>query len=114
MILNPGDKVLVVHRRLFEADTARYFLGLVDAYEAGIAKVVGTSWVKDAYSGVVIHKDEPRIKIIPINSSGFLIYQLPDDVDLDTIEFRVDDTEQTLHLTAAGKTLMDLTERPRP
>ena len=48
MILNPGDKILVVHRPLFEADTARYFLGLVDAYEAGIAKVVGTSWVKDA------------------------------------------------------------------
>ena len=32
MILDSRDKTLVVLRRLFEADSARYFLGSVDAY----------------------------------------------------------------------------------
>jgi hypothetical protein len=39
MILDSGDKILVVHRRLFEADSARYFLGSGDAYESGTPKL---------------------------------------------------------------------------
>ena len=33
MLLEPGDKILVAHRRLFERDVVRFFLGSVDAYE---------------------------------------------------------------------------------
>ena len=37
MILNKGAKVLISHRRLYETDHGRYFTGMVDAYEDGIA-----------------------------------------------------------------------------
>jgi hypothetical protein len=41
MLLEPEDKVLVVHRRLFEGDHQRFFVGIVENYEEGIAKVSG-------------------------------------------------------------------------
>lgn len=41
MILTQGSKVLICHRRLFEEDQPRLFVGIADAYEDGLAKVAG-------------------------------------------------------------------------
>jgi len=49
MILQEGDKIMVVHRRLFENDKARYFIGIVDGYENGIIKVSGHTWIKEQF-----------------------------------------------------------------
>ena len=43
MVLKEGDNILVAHRRLFEKDEVRFFVGRVDAYEAGIVKAPGHS-----------------------------------------------------------------------
>ena len=37
MILETGAKVLIAHRRLFEGDHGRYFTGVVEGYEGGLA-----------------------------------------------------------------------------
>ena len=47
MILAQGDKVMIVHRRLYQGDNSRYFVGVVDGYSDGIAKVSGHSWLRD-------------------------------------------------------------------
>jgi hypothetical protein len=51
MILERGAKVLVSHRRLFELDHGRYFIGVVEAYDAGVARVCGHTWTRDGYKG---------------------------------------------------------------
>jgi hypothetical protein len=43
MMLKEGDKILIAHRRLFEKDDVRFFVGRVDAYEAA----TGHSYVRD-------------------------------------------------------------------
>jgi len=58
-MLIEGDKVLVVHRRLFRGDVAHYLVGQVDAYEAGLVKVTGHSYVRDPITGRMIEKTEP-------------------------------------------------------
>ena len=50
-MLKQGDKLLIVHRRLFEKDTPRFFVGEVQAYDDGLAKVKGYTFVKDVFSG---------------------------------------------------------------
>ena len=45
MILEVGSKLLVVHRRLFENDKSRYFIGKVEHCEDAVARVSGHTWV---------------------------------------------------------------------
>jgi len=33
MILQPGEKLHVIHRRYFEKESRRHFVGIVEAYE---------------------------------------------------------------------------------
>jgi hypothetical protein len=36
MLLKVGDKILVAHRRLYDKDEERFFVGRIEAYEAGV------------------------------------------------------------------------------
>lgn len=110
MILEAGSKVLVVHRRLFEGDEARYFIGVVDGYESGIAKVSGFSWTRDSLAGTFVEKHEPRTKIFSIMSGTLIVYILPANVDLKKVRF---ETENNGSSWLAGESgfKMNLTER---
>jgi hypothetical protein len=41
MILNSGEKIHVVHRRMFDKDTRKHFVGEVEAYENGLVRAIG-------------------------------------------------------------------------
>ncbi len=86
MILEPGSKVLVCHRRLFESDHARYFVGMVNDYDQGIARVTGYTWTRDGYTGTFKRKQDERTKIISIASGTVIVYQLASAVDLGTLK----------------------------
>ena len=44
-ILSPGDKIHVMHRRRFEKDVRRHFVGEVKGYEQGVARASGYVFV---------------------------------------------------------------------
>ena len=111
MILKPGDKVFITHRRMFSKDEARFFVGEVIAYDAGIMKVGGFSFVKDYSSGTVVRKDEPRIKILSIVSNAFLIYEIPASSNIEAVQFK--DVNGTQMLTDGENLQMNVSERPR-
>lgn len=86
MILGEGDKILVVHRRLFEADKTRYFVGIVDAYADGIAKATGFTWMKDTITGGFAKKSDPRTKIFPLASGTIMTYELPRTLEIHNLK----------------------------
>jgi len=108
MLLREGDKILVAHRRLFDKDVARFFIGQVEAYEAGVVKVTGHSYVRDALGGQVVEKAEQRTKTLSLSSGTLIVYQLPDGVALDTLKFV--SAEGRLSLTDGKGFTMNLTE----
>ena len=108
MLLKSGDKILVAHRRLFESDEVRFFVGQVQDYDAGVVKVKGHSYVRDAIAGLVIEKAEERTKILALSSGTLLVYQLPDAVALDGLRFAV--VEGRLSLTDGRGFTMNLSE----
>jgi hypothetical protein len=89
-MLNTGDKVLAAHRRLFRGDAAHYFAGTVVAYEAGLVKVTGHSYVRDPVTGGMTEKSEPRTKVLALTSGTLMVYQLPDAVALESLTFTWD------------------------
>jgi hypothetical protein len=110
MILQDGDKVLIVHRRLFEQDRSRYFVGIVDGYEAGIAKVTGYSWYQDTFAGKFVGKHDSRCKILSLASGTLMAYQLPAETDLNKLAFELDG-KGSVYLTDHAGFRMNLDEK---
>ncbi len=96
VLLQPSDKILLAHRRLFEGDVPRYFIGDVTAYEDGIAKVHGFTFVRDPSSGEYLRKQDPRTKIVSLTSPAFLVYELPPTTDIAGLAFAVYDQHVVL------------------
>jgi hypothetical protein len=107
-MLKQGDIILVAHRRLFETDHARFFVGHVDAYEGGVVKVTGRSFVRDVLNGQVLGKAERRTKILSLSSGTLIIYQLPQGTSLDALKF--EDAGDGLSLTDGKTFTMNLSE----
>jgi hypothetical protein len=113
-MLNTGDKILVSHRRLFDEDQPRYFVGEVVGYDAGVVMVSGYSWVREPFSGGCSRKDDRRTKVLSLTSGSVLAYRLPESLDVGELRIELAD-EHSLTLTDGQAFRMDLTERlPRP
>ncbi len=108
MILESGSKILVAHRRLFDTDGARFFVGTIDGYEAGVARATGYSWVRDLYSGKFIRKNEQRTKIFAVGSGTLIVYSLPNSIDMSRLKF--EQTEMQTLLLDGASFKMDLSE----
>lgn len=108
-MLKPGDKLLIAHRRLFEEDQPRFFVGRVVAYADGIAKVAGHAWVKERVRGDFGRKPDERIKFVPLTSGSVMAYELPAAVDLARLVMR--STKLGLVFTDDAGFTMDLTDR---
>ena len=109
MILEQGDKVMIVHRRLYQEDCSRYFVGVVDGYADGIAKVTGHTWLRDNDAGRFIVKKDPRTKIFSLQSGTLIVYQLPGDVDMAKLSF-VEDDQLNCSLNDGKDLSIDVTE----
>jgi len=109
MILERGSYILVVHRRLFEGDRGRFFVGKVDDYEVAVARVTGHTWVQDNFNGKMLKKEGARTKIFSLASGTLIVYVLPDGLNLSTL--RIDyDRGTHLILTDGGNLHLDLSE----
>ncbi|MCA9132084.1 MAG: hypothetical protein KDA45_02980 [Planctomycetales bacterium] len=108
-MLEPGNKLLVAHRRMFEKEDARYFVGEVVAYDQGIVKIAGFSFVRDAMSGNFIRKNDPRTKIVSLVSGAYIFYQLPEATDI--LQVRLASHDMELELTDGLTLHMNLTEQ---
>lgn len=108
-MVKPGDKLLIAHRRLFEEDQPRFFVGRVVAYEHGVAKVAGHAWVRERVRAEFGRKSDERIKFVPLTSGSIMAYELPGTVDLARLVMRA--TRLGLVLTDDAGFSMDLTDR---
>jgi hypothetical protein len=108
MILKEGDKVLVSHRRLYPTDAARFFVGQVDAYDGGLMRVTGHSYVRNVTTGQLVEKTQPRTKLLSLSSGTLIVYLLPSDSELDSVRF--DWTDAGLIVTDGKQFTMNLGE----
>ena len=110
MILKEGDLILVAHRRLFEKDDARFFVGRVDGYDSGVVRATGHSHVRDPMSGKMVDKADARTKILSLSSGTLIVYQLPGELDFEAMKFVIE--ERRLILTDGKAFRMNLMETP--
>lgn len=97
---------MAVHRRLFPDDKPRLFTAVVDAFENGLLKATGSSWIptKDGFT----RKPETRTKILSLSSGSLILYQLPTETDL--AELKIVVAKRKSLLTDGRNFSLDITE----
>jgi hypothetical protein len=109
MLLEKGAKVLICHRRLFAEDHPRFFVGTVDQYADGIAKVSGFSWTRDAARGFQRKADE-RTKLIALASGAMIVYEVPASLHVESLRIEQPGGHSVI-VTDGARFRMDLSER---
>ncbi len=90
-ILKPGEKIHVIHRRRFEKDIRRHFVGTVEAYEAGLIRATGYVFVVDELNQHLFTKrPDRRTKLIPLASGDVIVNVLPEDLDTEQVRYELD------------------------
>jgi hypothetical protein len=109
MILENGDVLLISNRRLFERDETRFFVGKIIACEGPLVKAEGFTFVRDLSNGHVTRKEEKRIKVLSLQSPGYIVYQLSSDIDVDQLD--IESSSDDAYLVDGFQRILNLTER---
>ena len=95
-MIEKGDKVFVITRRLFEGDRIRQFVGEVLDASDTVMKVQGYVFVHDDFTNEIVKREDMRIRIISLIDAINIILVIPKDVNLETVQYVLDDFNQKI------------------
>jgi hypothetical protein len=108
MILQKGEKIHVIHRRYFEKEPHRHFVGVVDAYENGVARVSGHLYAVDFVKFAFFRRPEPRTRLIAVASGDVLVNIIPPGVNLEKVVYMQD--KKCVRVTDGDKWHLDISD----
>jgi hypothetical protein len=108
MILQKGEKVHIIHRRLYDKDNHRHFIGVVDAYEQGVARVTGHVYTVDLSKFTFMKRVEIRTRLVSIVSGDILVNIIPPSVDLEKVVYTQE--RKAVRVTDGSNWYLDLSE----
>ena len=109
MLLSKGEKIHVIHRRLFEKDIRKHFVGEVEDYEDGIVRAVGHVFViEDPHENLFRKKPEKRTRIFSLNCGAAIINVLPPTVELEKVCY--ESRGRSLRITDGSEWHLDIKE----
>lgn len=108
-LLNSGEKIHVMHRRNFDKDVRRHFVGQVETYENGVARASGYVFVVDDLNKhLFVKRPERRTKLIPVGTGEVIVNVIPKSVDLERVAYEVGD--RSLRVSDGDGWSMDVKE----
>jgi hypothetical protein len=115
MILKAGEKVHAGLLAQYEGQVRRAFIGVVEAYEHGVARIRGKSWLYDPMEGVYVPKGDERIRLVSVASGRYVINVLPPETNMENLRYHRR-PDAALLLTDGEALMMDVSEGdlPRP
>jgi hypothetical protein len=108
MILKPGEKVHVIHRRNYEKDHHRHFIGVVESYDLGVARVTGHVYTVDSVKLSFVKRPEVRTRLVSVVSGDVLVNVIPSSVDLTKIIYKQE--RKAVRVTDGSDWHLDLSE----
>lgn len=85
-VVDSGDRVLIVTRRLFPGDAQRHFVGIVDRATHIAILVHGYAFVRELSEGEFERRKEQRSRVFPLDNH-IIIFVLPDDVEIERVRY---------------------------
>jgi hypothetical protein len=108
MILQPGEKLHVIHRRKMDREPHRHFVGVVEAYENGVARVTGNVYTVDTVKSAFFRRPDKRTRILAIGSGDLIVNVLPAEVNLDKIVYKLE--KKAVRVTDGSNWYLDISE----
>lgn len=108
MLLDVGDKVHVIERRLFDSDVRRHFFGEIERVDSSAIRVTGHVFVFDSRSSTYIRNTQLRTRIIPLAAGGYVINVAPPDINVDDVRYV--ERDGRLVATDGGEFNLDINE----
>lgn len=108
MILKPGEKIHVIHRRYFEKETRRHFVGTVEGYQDGVARVTGYVFGLDRVKFTFVKRPELRTRIISLSSGDVLVNVIPEHVNIEQVTYK--QVKKNLRVSDGSDWYIDLSE----
>jgi len=91
MLIQAGEKVHIITRRLFESDLRRHFAGIVIGADGSTLRLSGFAFVFDDGLNDFLRQDDRRERIFSLTDAGLVINLLPASANLDAIRYISDD-----------------------
>lgn len=107
-ILAAGEKVHIIHRRNFESEPHRHFVGVIEAYEQGVARVKGYVFTVDRVKAKFFRRPELRTRVVSVVSGELLVNVLPATVDVEKIQYQQE--PKAVRVTDGSDWHMDISE----
>jgi len=108
MILQKGEKIHVIHRRHFDKDPHRHFIGIVDECENGLARVTGHIYTVDTVKYEFFRRSEMRTRIVALASGDVIINIVPPSVDLEKVTYKQE--KKSVRVTDGSDWHMDISD----
>lgn len=108
-MLENGEKVFVITRRLFDGDRLRQFVGEVMESSDTVIKVRGYVFVHDDFTNEIVRREDVRTRIISLVDAVNIILVIPKEVDLENVQYEIDNMNQHV-LTDKESFSMNLNE----
>lgn len=86
-LLNAGEKVHVIERRMFDGDARRHFVGEVEAASDTAVRVTGYTFVCNPMTGSFDRREPARTRIIPLGASGVVVYVIPEQIEIEAVRY---------------------------
>jgi hypothetical protein len=91
-----------------EREPHRHFVGVVEAYENGVARVAGHVYTVDTVKSAFFRRPDKRTRILAISSGDLLVNVLPPEVNLDKIVYKLE--KKAVRVTDGSEWYLDISE----
>jgi len=108
-MLDKGEKVFVITRRLYEGDRIRQFIGEVLETADSIMKVRGYVFVHDDFTNEMVRRDDVRTRIISLTDAVNIVMILPKEVFIENVRYEINEQKQRV-LTDGESFSMNMNE----
>lgn len=93
-MLDKGEKLFVITRRLFEGDRIRLFVGEVQKSSNVAIKVRGYAFVHDEFTNAIVRREDIRTRIISTVDAVNIIMVIPKETVLENVQYKLNDMNE--------------------
>ncbi len=109
MIFEPGEKIHVIIRRLFEMDVRRHFIGEIVGASESVVKVKGYVIVLNSATNQYELNTDTRVRIVSLIDARNIINVIPRDAKIEDAKY-VLTNEKRLVVTDGETFTLDINE----
>lgn len=109
MIIEKGEIVHIITRRLFEGDLRRHFIGEVLNAEGSMVRIEGYAFIYDTTKNDFMRKPGKRVRIFDLAESAYIVCIIPDNVVIHDLHYKLSD-HKTMICTDGKSFQLDISE----